>query len=283
MSERDYDLIRRMIEKPNQNNTELMNKRLKSFRKSNDFIQKFITKMDRFELKLADYIMANAYYAEDSPLEYTFSISDFFFFFGISDSGNNYENIKSAIRKMRAKAEWAKCPDGSGDEVLVGMISKAIISKRKGTVHLWLDEDMRRFVFEAKKAWEEKGIPYSKFLLLYMLPLKSRYARLLYELLKSWETGGERWFTISQLQEYLGSNYDRYPDFRRYALDIAVDQINQYTDIGVTYEPIKEGRSYKYIMFYIRTKSNKELLEVKYSNQKELDGQMSFDDYKTGE
>ena len=260
MSERDYDLIRRMIEKPNQNNTELMNKRLKSFRKSNDFIQKFITKMDRFELKLADYIMANAYYAEDSPLEYTFSISDFCKVAGISDSGNNYENIKSAIRKMRAKAEWAKCPDGSGDEVLVGMISKAIISKRKGTVHLWLDEDMRRFVFEAKKAWEEKGIPYSKFLLLYMLPLKSRYARLLYELLKSWETGGERWFTISQLQEYLGSNYDRYPDFRRYALDIAVDQINQYTDIGVTYEPIKEGRSYKYIMFYIRTKSNKELL-----------------------
>lgn len=283
MSERDYDLIRRMIEKPNQNNTELMNKRLKSFRKSNDFIQKFITKMDRFELKLADYIMANAYYAEDSPLEYTFSISDFCKVAGISDSGNNYENIKSAIRKMRAKAEWAKCPDGSGDEVLVGMISKAIISKRKGTVHLWLDEDMRRFVFEAKKAWEEKGIPYSKFLLLYMLPLKSRYARLLYELLKSWETGGERWFTISQLQEYLGSNYDRYPDFRRYALDIAVDQINQYTDIGVTYEPIKEGRSYKYIMFYIRTKSNKELLEVKYSNQKELDGQMSFDDYKKGE
>ena len=283
MSERDYDLIRRMIEKPNQNNTELMNKRLKSFRKSNDFIQKFITKMDRFELKLADYIMANAYYAEDSPLEYTFSISDFCKVAGISDSGNNYENIKSAIRKMRAKAEWAKCPDGSGDEVLGGMISKAIISKRKGTVHLWLDEDMRRFVFEAKKAWEEKGIPYSKFLLLYMLPLKSRYARLLYELLKSWETGGERWFTISQLQEYLGSNYDRYPDFRRYALDIAVDQINQYTDIGVTYEPIKEGRSYKYIMFYIRTKSNKELLEVKYSNQKELDGQMSFDDYKKGE
>lgn len=283
MSERDYDLIRRMIEKPNQNNTELMNKRLKSFRKSNDFIQKFITKMDRFELKLADYIMANAYYAEDSPLEYTFSISDFCKVAGISDSGNNYENIKSAIRKMRAKAEWTKCPDGSGDEVLVGMISKAIISKRKGTVHLWLDEDMRRFVFEAKKAWEEKGIPYSKFLLLYMLPLKSRYARLLYELLKSWETGGERWFTISQLQEYLGSNYDRYPDFRRYALDIAVDQINQYTDIGVTYEPIKEGRSYKYIMFYIRTKSNKELLEVKYSNQRELDGQMSFDDYKKGE
>lgn len=288
MAKRDYELIRRMIERPMDNpQTEVQkirNERLQKFAKTNDFIQQFVAKMDRLELKLADYIMAKAYYSEDCPLEYTLSIPDFCKVAGLDyDSGANYANIKEAVRKMRSKAEWAKCDDNSGDEVLVGMISKAIISKRKGTVHIWLDEDMRRYVFQAKKAWAEKGIPYTEFLLLYMLPLKSRYARLLYELLKTWEQAEEHYWTISQLQELLGSNYDRYQDFRRKVLEIAVEQINEYTDIRVNYEPIKEGRSYKYILFYISTKSNKELILLKGNihralDGKELDGQLSMFD-----
>lgn len=295
MAERNYKLIRRMIEKPMKNpeteTQKLRNKQLKKFAKTNDFIQNFVAKMDRLELKLADYIMANAYYAEDSPLEYTFSISDFCRVAGIDHtSGGNYDKIKEAIRKMRAKAEWAKCDDGSGDEVLVGMVSKAIISKRKGTVHLWLDEDMRKYVFQAKQAWKEKGIPYTEFLLLYLLPLKSRYARLLYELLKSWEQVDEHYWSISQLQELLGSNYDRFSNFKQKVLDVAVEQINEYTDIKVFYEPIKEGRSYKYILFYINSKDNKELMMLRGHNfralehrEREIDGQTSLFDEPKGE
>lgn len=269
----DCNVIRRMIETPNSCNDVLLNERLKFFTKSNEFIHNFITSMSRLELKLVDYIMANAYYSNDCSLEYTFSISDFCAVAGISISGSTYIHIKNALKNLRSKSEWASKSDR---DVLVGFINKAEFFKQTGIVKLYLDEDMRSFVFESKKAWELKGIPYTKFLLLYLLPLKSKYARLLYELLKSWECSGKRYYSISQLQQYFNSDYDRYADFRRYVLDIAVSQINASTDIEVSYEPIKEGRSYKYIMFYINSKSNIDLLNVKYANNRELDGQLSF-------
>lgn len=265
-------------------NADLWKKREQKFAKTNDFLQNFVAQMSGLELRLADYIMATAYYAEDSPLEYTLNIADFCKVAGIDyDSGRNYEQVREALKRMRAKAEWAKCDDGSGDEVLVGMVNKIRISRRNGTVHLWLDEDMRKYVFNAKKAWAEKGIPFTEFVLLYMLPLKSRYARLLYEQLKSWEAAGEHYWTISQLQEILGSNYDRFSNFRQKVLDIAVKQINEHTDLLVSYEASKEGRAYKYIYFYIEKKSDTKLLEVQGRNQHALDGELEgqislFDD-----
>ena len=48
-------------------------------------------------------------------------------------------------------------------------------------------------------------------------------------------------------------NYTRYPDFRRYVLDAAADEINKYTLLHMEYKPIKEAgsRAYTHIEFTI--------------------------------
>ena len=94
-----------------------------------------------------------------------------------------------------------------------------------------------------------------------------------------WLQSGRRIILNNDLQKLLGSHYDKFADFRRYVIETALREINEYSDIVAKYEPIKEGRSYKYINFYIKKKNEKQLLRVQQHNHWTLDDmQISFDD-----
>jgi len=45
------------------------------------------------------------------------------------------------------------------------------------------------------------------------------------------------------------ANYKAYADFRVRALDVAVDEINELSDLTVSYEAIKQGRSFGSVEF----------------------------------
>jgi plasmid replication initiation protein len=253
--------------------------------KSNELIRKFKAEMNTPQFKITLYLISKAY-TLDNELEYTFNIKDFCQCCGLDDdNGNNYRRLKREIRNLRNKSQWVEVWGDPDTEVLVSLVSKAWFNARSGKVRIRLDEDIKPYILELRKNWEQKGELYTKFALLYTLPMKSLYSIRLYELLKSWadatlsENEGH-WWEISQLQALLGSEYERYQDFRRYVIETALKEINKYSDISVQYEPVKEGRSYKYINFYIRNKTEQELISVKANNHHTLDGlQMSFDDY----
>lgn len=77
--------------------------------------------------------------------------------------------------------------------------------------------------------------------------LTSTYAVRLYELLIAWRsTGKTPMFEMAEFREHLGIEPDEYPrmtDFKRWALDVAIKQVNEHTDIVATYEQHKRGRS----------------------------------------
>ena len=70
-------------------------------------------------------------------------------------------------------------------------------------------------------------------------------------------------------------NYNLFADFRRFAVDIAVNEINSLADLHVEYQLIKSGRKYVKIEFNItykkdmaerfraRAKTNQRLLKTK--------------------
>lgn len=257
-------------------------------RKSNELIRKFKAEMNTPQFKITLYLISKAY-TLDNTLEYTFDIQDFCRCCGLDDtSGGNYKRLKREIRKLSDKSEWVEVWGDPDTEVLVRLVSKAWFNARSGKVRIRLDEDIKPYILELRKNWERKGELYTQFALLYTLPMKSLYSIRLYELLKSWadatlsETEGHYW-EIDQLQALLGSEYKRYPDFRRKVIEQALTEINKYSDISVQYEPIKEGRSYKYINFYIHKKTEQQLIKVRADNHHTLDDlQLSFDDYGEG-
>ena len=132
----------------------------------------------------------------------------------------------------------------------------------------------------AKQA--ELGEYYTGYSLQYILPMSSQYSPRLYELLKSYLKNNREWFfSIAELKHVLDAEtYDRWPDFRRRALEPAVAEINQYTDINIAWDVQKEGKKVTRVVFYMADKSDSAILDVKKAIQDKLDGQVSFDELR---
>jgi len=91
------------------------------------------------------------------------------------------------------------------------------------------------------------------------LALRSRYGKRLYELLNSYlgQTYKlvKRTFGLDELKSLLNAQtYDRFPDFKRYALDAAVCGINEFTDLFIRYDVTKTGRKFTGVEFAIYRK-----------------------------
>ena len=87
--------------------------------------------------------------------------------------------------------------------------------------------------------------------------MRSQYSIRLYEILKSYAYKKNKIFDIEDLKRTLSAeNYTRFPDFKRYVLDIAVREMNEFSDLAIAYELIKESRRYAKINFSIQIKKN---------------------------
>lgn len=88
--------------------------------------------------------------------------------------------------------------------------------------------------------------------------LTSSYAIRLYELLMMWKAAGKTpVFEIEQFRVQLGvepSVYERVEALKRRVLDLAVSQISAHTDITVSYEQHKTGRTITGFSFKFKTK-----------------------------
>jgi plasmid replication initiation protein len=101
-----------------------------------------------------------------------------------------------------------------------------------------------------------------------VVQMSSRYAIRLYELMAQYKSIGTRYIELHDLRDFLDANeksYDRIQNFKTKVLDISVDQINQYTDLSVMYEPEKLGRSIVGYHFKIDKKQDE---QPKRSNPK---------------
>ena len=87
---------------------------------------------------------------------------------------------------------------------------------------------------------------------------KSVYAVRLYELLMQWKSVGKTpVFELNKFRNQLGigvNEYTRMEAFKRRVLDIAIDQMNEFSDITVKYEQHKKGRSISGFSFTFKQK-----------------------------
>lgn len=96
--------------------------------------------------------------------------------------------------------------------------------------------------------------------------LTSKYAVRLYELVIAWKaTGKTPIFKLQDFREKIGlldeNEYKDMCTFKKYVLDLAVAQINEYTDITVTYEQHKSGRKIDGFSFKFKQKVKQQKIE----------------------
>lgn len=98
---------------------------------------------------------------------------------------------------------------------------------------------------------------YTLFMLDCFVQFKSYYSYRIYMLLKQYVKIGKRKFKVLELRKMLGiedKEYKLYSDFRARSIQRAVTDINEYSDIVVSYQEIKIGRKVEEISFFIAEK-----------------------------
>lgn len=254
------------------NKIEISQQRSYSVVKANEIVQKARYDLNIQELKSLAYIFSKIKPTDTELQEYTFSIKDYCQVCGIDyKNGGNYEYIKSTLKGMRDKSFWIQ--DETGAETTVGWLGKVRINKGSGKVKVKLDEDMQKYVIGLFEN-------YTQYELLSTLPMKSAYSFRIYELLKSYAFTKHHTFDIDDLKSKLAAtNYVNFKDFRKYVLEIATREINLYTDIEVSWEPIKKGRKVIQVKFDIKQRDTWGRYAASNRANDQIEGQISLLDY----
>ncbi|WP_218563981.1 RepB family plasmid replication initiator protein [Moraxella caprae] len=102
--------------------------------------------------------------------------------------------------------------------------------------------------------------------------LQSKYALRLYELAISKKGLGKKFtITLLELRKKLGvlpDEFERMDNFKRKVLDKSVNEINKHTDIVLSYEQEKEGRSIVGFIFSFEFKDGAEIINAEFDEAK---------------
>jgi len=240
--------------------------------KANEIIQKARYDLNITELKALAYIFSKIKPTDTELKEYTFSIKEYCQVCGLDyKNGGNYKYIKSTIKALRDKSFWLM--DEKGNEVLIGWLQKVRINKGSGKISVKLDDDLQHYIIGLFSN-------YTQYELLSTLPMKSSYSFRIYELLKSYAFQKQHTFNIDDIKKQLAAtNYINFKDFRKYVLEVATKEINLYTDIEVSWEPIYKGRKVIQVKFLIKQRDSWGRFMTATKATQELDGQMSIYDF----
>lgn len=116
--------------------------------------------------------------------------------------------------------------------------------------------------------------------------MTSSHAVRLYELLIQYRKTGERDLSLTWLREKFQMAPDEYKltaDFIKRVIDVAVNQINQHSDIQVSYQTKKTGRAISHFSFKIKSKNNEPVEsdvadDQAYREKLEANGQQRLDE-----
>ncbi len=159
----------------------------------------------------------------------------------------NYSQIKKALQRLMGRVITIE--DENGFE-MYQWFAKAKYKQGEGFIEVQFHPDLKPYLLELKER-------FTKIPLKQILQLRSKYAIRLYELLKRYKDTGFRTDYIPELREKLGvekGEYERFFDFERRVLKPAIKEINEKTDLKVSYTKKKTGRRITHIEFEIKSK-----------------------------
>ena len=211
--------------------------------KHNDLIQRSRYNLTLQEQKIIVYLISKIQMNDTNLDLCELQIKEFCEICGIDEtSGKNYAALKQAVMALRNKGFWVNI---NGEYISMSWIEKARISPKSGTIKIKLDDDMKPYLLELKER-------FTSYKLYFILAMKSKYSIRLYEILKSYQKLNQCEFEIEQLKKLLDAEtYEIFADFRVRAVDVAVKEINTYSDISVSYSLEKQGRMFHKIKFSI--------------------------------
>ncbi len=220
--------------------------------KSNDIIRSVRYSLTATEQKLIIYTISRIF-AEDKELKkIRFRISDYINLVGITNNGKEYQRIKTTIRNLRNKSWWIK--DGN-KEILFAWIDTAKIDEDTREIEITLSESLKPYLIDLKQN-------FTKYELINVLCLRSKYSIRLYEIFKSYLWLGKWEVYLNDFRELIGvqDKYKDFTEFKRNVINSSIKEINKYTDLNIKMETLKRGRNINKLIFNIVEKKGTQLV-----------------------
>ena len=227
---------------------------------ANTVINDMSYKLSLQQLKVLRYMISQIQPTDSPNKLYTMSVKEYCDVCGIDgDSGKNSRDIKSSFDAIDRQVQWIRIPN-TRKNVRVRWFNRLIVSEGSGIIEYSWHEDIIEFLFDLVHS----GKPYTNYMQEENSVMESRYAFRLFELMKEYHNLKRKVvvFPIDLLKQQLDAEkYERYPDFRRFVLDVAVKEINRYADFNIAYEGQKiKSRAITHISFSIEDLGESELV-----------------------
>lgn len=162
----------------------------------------------------------------------------------------NYQQLRDATAGLIGKVFEIEEKDGL---LQVSMMSSAKYLKGKGKIQLTISEDLKPYLVDLKNN-------FTSFQLYCVLSMSSKYAKWMYVQFSRWKDIGYYSYELDDLKILLNlkdpkgkvpEQYKQWGQFKDYVLEPAVRQINELSDISITFQIEKKGKSVHKIHFTI--------------------------------
>jgi plasmid replication initiation protein len=196
------------------------------------------------------------------------------------DKSNVYHQLKDAMDALYERSVTLyEIDEETGKEQVskTRWISKASYVDGAGRIKVVFTPDVIKYVTRLEEE-------FTSYQLEKVGKMTSAYAVRIYELLAQHRDIGSRTLNMAWLRETLQIAPEEYKlttNFIRKVIDVAVDQINEHSDLKVRYDSIKTGRAITDFAFKIKAKSEKPRrsapTDQQYRDQLEARGQQRID------
>lgn len=201
--------------------------------------------------------------------------------FPSSRKGHVYQQLKEAMDALydRSVTLYETDEDTGQEEVSkTRWISKASYVDGAGRIKIVFTSDVIKYITRLEAE-------FTSYQLEKVGNMTSAYAVRIYELLTQYREIGSRTLSLVALREALGIEAEEYKltsNFTRKVIDISVEQINEHSDLTVSYKPLKTGRAITDFAFKIKSKDAKPkgkiLTDQEIREQLEVRGQQRIED-----
>lgn len=164
----------------------------------------------------------------------------------------NRNSLKTMATELRRKNLYID--KGKGGFLVTGWVSSFEYYAEQGEIELCFDPKLKPYLLELQNRFAKADIRH-------IFQLSSEYAKRIYTIFKQWEQIGEYTIEVAEWQRILDvpKSLLRYDNFKRKIIEIAKEQINEKTDLEVSYEEIKTGRKITHLKWTIKKRAGQQL------------------------
>ena len=186
-----------------------------------------------------------------SSNEFKVQVSSYSNAFGVERS-TAYEALQKAVDTLiNRRFSYYRIVNDQQEKVTTNWVQSVAYATNESYIKIKFTDDVMPLITQLEKHFTSYQLEQVK-------DLSSIYAIRLYELMMQWRaTGKTQQIPIDELRHKLGIEPDQYQkmsNFKDKVLDVAINQINEHTDIKASYEQHKERRSITGFTFTFKPK-----------------------------